>query len=92
MKKVKYVQLESQAFLSDVDFQQMTASQKGVYCAIIFYLYSNNGQCKYDPRLLRHLAGCKNFAQVWKKIGKKFQVKNGTIKQVVPPAPLRATT
>ncbi len=80
MKKVKYVQLESQAFLSDVDFQQMTASQKGAYCAIIFYLYSNNGQCKYDPRLLKHLTGCKNFVQVWKKIGKKFRIKNDTIK------------
>ena len=40
-KDIKYVQLEPAAFLSDTDYQIMTAEQRGIYCSLIFYLYAN---------------------------------------------------
>ena len=54
-KQPKYVSLEPDAFLSDLDFQAMTAEQRGVYFTLILYLYCNNGQIEYDEYKLRNL-------------------------------------
>ena len=40
--KIKYVQLESDAFLTDIDFVQFTPAERGVYCSLIMYLTSND--------------------------------------------------
>jgi hypothetical protein len=34
--KTKYVQLESSAFLTDLDFVAMTLEERGLYCTLIF--------------------------------------------------------
>jgi hypothetical protein len=81
--KIKYVQLESDAFLTDLDFIQYTPAERGLYCSMIFYLNSNNGKCKFDPAALSRLANCKNvqeFEKLWEKVSKKFQCRNGLIK------------
>ncbi len=41
--KIKYVQLESDAFLTDLDYIVMSHAERSVYCTLIFYLTSNNG-------------------------------------------------
>jgi uncharacterized protein YdaU (DUF1376 family) len=80
MKQVKFVQLESGAFLTDVDFISMSAEQRGVYVTLILYLNCNNGRCRYDEQVLSALCNCEKFAQVWEKIKNKFTQKNGWIR------------
>ena len=81
--KIKYVQLESDAFLTDLDFIQFTPAERGLYCSMIFYLNSNGGKCEFEPAALSRLANCKNvqeFEKLWEKVSKKFQSRNGVIK------------
>lgn len=82
-RQIKYIQLESSAFLTDLDFVAMTLEERGLYCTLILYLYSNNGKCKFDIPVLSRLANCENietFEKIWQNISKKFQVRNGSIK------------
>ncbi|MBN2182977.1 MAG: DUF1376 domain-containing protein [Sedimentisphaerales bacterium] len=81
--KIKYVQLESDAFLTDLDFLQYSPAERGLYCSMIFYLNSNNGKCEFDASALSRLCNCKNiqeFEKLWEKVSKKFQCRNGVIK------------
>lgn len=81
--KIKYVQLESEAFLTDLDYITMSHAERSVYCSLIFYLTSNNGKCEYKPSALSKLCHCENveeFEEVWRGISKKFQTRNGVIK------------
>jgi len=92
-EKIKYVQLEPAAFLSDIDFQMMDAEQRGIYCSIIFYLYCNGGKLDLnsnnDITLLDNkyskiamLSNCRKtgsqWQELWSKIAHKFQI-NGNI-------------
>ncbi len=74
-----YIQLEAGAFLSDHEFQAMTAEERGVYCALIFYLYCNGGKCKLDYAKLGRITNCNNFEVAWRNISEKFQVRRGFI-------------
>jgi len=81
--KIKYVQLESDAFLTDIDFVQMSPAERGAYCSLILYLTSNNGKCNSDPQVLGRMCNCQTseeFETIWKRIGKKFQTRNGIIR------------
>jgi len=81
--KVKYVQLDSSAFLTDLDFVAMTLEERGAYCTLLLYLYSNNGKCELNIPVLSRLCNCKNiktFEKIWQNISKKFQVRKGWIK------------
>ena len=81
--KIKYVQLESEAFLTDLDYITMSHAERSVYCTLIFYLTSNNGKCEYKPSALSKLCHCENvegFEEIWQGISKKFQTRNGVIK------------
>ena len=78
--EVKFVQLESGAFLTDVDFIAMTAEQRGVYITLILFLNCNNGRCRFDIEVLSALCNCSDFAQVWEKIKNKFTLRNGWIR------------
>jgi uncharacterized protein YdaU (DUF1376 family) len=80
MKQVKFVQLESGAFLTDVDFITMTAEQRGVYITLILFLNCNNGKCRFDEKVLSALCNCGDFAAVWEKIKHKFGLRNGWIR------------
>lgn len=78
--KLKYVQLEPGAFLSDHEFQAMTAEERGVYCTLIFYLYCNGGKCKLDHNKLQRITNCSgNFENVFQNVSGKFQVRRGFI-------------
>ena len=46
--KIKYVQMESEAFLTDMDFVTMSLEQRGAYLTLILYLYCNDGKCELD--------------------------------------------
>ena len=81
--KIKYVQLESDAFLTDLDFIQMSPAERGVYCSLILFLTSNDGTCRWDPPALSRLCNCAQpeiFEKIWENISKKFQTRNGVIK------------
>ena len=81
--KIKYVQLESDAFLTDIDFVQFTPAERGVYCSLILYLTSNDGKCTSEPEALSRICNCgsiEQFEKIWEKISKKFQLRNGVIK------------
>lgn len=81
--KIKYVQLESEAFLTDLDYIIMSHAERSVYCTLIFYLTSNNGKCEYKPSALSKLCHCENveeFEEIWQGISKKFQTRNDVIK------------
>jgi uncharacterized protein YdaU (DUF1376 family) len=81
--KIKYVQLESDAFLTDIDFVQFTPAERGVYCSLILLLTSNDGKCEFDPRALSRMCNCdcvEEFEKIWQRISKKFQLRNGIIR------------
>jgi len=80
--KIKYVQMESEAFLTDLDFVAMTLEQRGAYLTLILYLYCNNGKCDLDIAALGQLCNksTKTFEKIWQNISKKFQTRNGVIK------------
>ena len=76
--KIKFVQLESQAFFTDLDFVTMSAAERGVYCTLLLHLYCNSGRCEFDSQALARLCNCDDFEKVWEKIAKKFQTRNGS--------------
>jgi uncharacterized protein YdaU (DUF1376 family) len=81
--KIKYVQLESDAFLTDIDFVQFTPAERGVYCSLILLLTSNDGKCTFEPRALSRMCNCisvEEFENIWLIISKKFQLREGTIR------------
>jgi uncharacterized protein YdaU (DUF1376 family) len=78
--KVRYVQLESEAFLIDLDFIKMNAQERGVYCTLLFRLYCNNGKSEFDTPTLARLCNCNDFEKIWQNITKKFQTRDGVIK------------
>jgi uncharacterized protein YdaU (DUF1376 family) len=81
--KIKYVQLESDAFLTDIDFVQFTPAERGVYCSLILLLTSNDGKCTFDPRALSRICNCdsvEEFEKIWERISKKFQHRKDVIR------------
>jgi uncharacterized protein YdaU (DUF1376 family) len=80
--KIKYVQLESEAFLTDLDFIAMTLKERGAYFTLILYLYCNKGKCQLDIPVLSQLCNKtpKAFEKIWQNISKKFQTRSGVIK------------
>jgi uncharacterized protein YdaU (DUF1376 family) len=74
--------MESEAFLTDLDFMAMTLEQRGAYLTLILYLYCNNGKCDLDIPALSQLCNksTKTFEKIWQSISKKFQTRNGVIK------------
>jgi uncharacterized protein YdaU (DUF1376 family) len=81
--KIKYIQLESDAFLTDIDFVQFTPTERGVYCSLILFLTSNDGKCTFDPPSLSRICNCdsvEEFEKIWQRISKKFQLRKGVIR------------
>lgn len=81
--KIKYVQLESDAFLTDIDFVQFTPAERGVYCSLILLLTSNDGKCDFEPQALSRNCNCdsvEEFEKIWQRISKKFQLRKGVIR------------
>lgn len=81
--KIKYVQLESDAFLTDIDFVRFTPAERGIYCSLILYLTSNDGKCTSEPESLSRVCNCESveeFKKIWQSISKKFQLRNGIIR------------
>lgn len=76
MNNIKYVQLEPDAFLSDLDFQVMTDRQRGIYFSLILYLYRNGGKIPNNAQaLLKLCSSCAStFTDDWSAIKHKFQV------------------
>ena len=81
--KIKYVQLESDAFLTDIDFIQMSPAERGVYCSLILFLTSNGGTCRFEPAALSRLCNCEHpedFEKIWDRLARKFQTRSGVIR------------
>lgn len=80
--KEKYVQLESEAFLTNLDFIAMALEELGAYFTLILYLYCNNGKCRLDISVLGQFCNKnhKAFEKIWQNISKKLQTRSGAIK------------
>jgi uncharacterized protein YdaU (DUF1376 family) len=81
--KIKYVQLESDAFLTDIYFVQFTPAERGVFCSLILLLTSNEGKCMFETRALSRMCNCQGveeFEKIWQRISKKFQLRKGVIR------------
>ena len=81
--KIKYIQLESDSFLTDIDFVQFTLAERGVYCSLILFLTSNDGKYTFEPRALSRICNCdsvEEFEKIWERISKKFQFRKGVIR------------
>jgi uncharacterized protein YdaU (DUF1376 family) len=81
--KIKYVQLESDAFLTDIDFVQFKPAERGVYCSLILYLISNDGKCTSESQALSRICNCQSveeFENIWLRVSKKCQLRKGTIR------------
>ena len=81
--KIKYVQLESDAFLTDIDFVQFTPAERGVYCSLILLLTSNDGKCMFEPEALSRICNCdsvEEFEKIFQRMSKKFQLRKGVIR------------
>ena len=81
--KIKYVQLESDAFLTDIDFVQFTPAERGVYCSLILYLTSNDGKCTSESEALSRICNCdgvEEFEKIFQRMSKKFQLRKGVIR------------
>lgn len=85
--KIRFVQLESSAFLTDPDFMRMNCEQRGVYCSLILLLYCNNGELQLDSTA-NGLPCSKNIADLcndWEIESKldsvlsKFDFKDGVL-------------
>jgi uncharacterized protein YdaU (DUF1376 family) len=90
MKEIKHVQLEAGAFISDTDFQMMTAEQRGIYFSVILYLYSNGGKLVLNDdndnlisgsnSVISLISNCpksgEEWNRVWEPVRKKFKIKN----------------
>lgn len=89
MTDIQYVQLESAAFLTDIDFQMMDAEQRGVYCSVILYLYCNEGRMLLSgddsitllegrTSKLAQMSGCLKIGpawdSLWETISHKFTI------------------
>ena len=79
-----YFQLEPNAFLADIDFQAMSAQERGVYFTLILYLYANGGTVGVAKGTLYSLCnyGCDmlEWEQMWDNIKHKFTLNgNGEI-------------
>lgn len=74
--KIKHVQLEPAAFLSDEDFQMMDAEERGIYCTVIFYMLCNNGRIKNDLDGIKRLCNVtSDFKPKWDRVKSKFYPK-----------------
>ncbi|MFH1717136.1 MAG: DUF1376 domain-containing protein [Planctomycetota bacterium] len=81
--KIRFVQLESDAFLTDIDFMRFSPAERGVYLSLILFLNCNGGKCPFDTSALSRLCNCESaeeFEKIWTNIAKKFQTRNGVIK------------
>jgi len=76
--KIKFVQLESQAFFTHLDFITMSAAERGAYYTLLLHLCCNAGRREFDPQALARLCNCNDFEEVWEKIANKFQTRNGS--------------
>lgn len=74
--------MESEAFLTDLDFVAMTLDQRGAYLTLILYLYCNNGRCELNISALSQLCNksTRSFEKIWQGISKKFQTRDGVIR------------
>ena len=81
VKKIKYVQLEPAAFVSDSDVQKWSAKEIGCYWMLILDLYCNDGRHEFDIKGTARICHCRSgFEKIWGKISKKFQIKNGIVR------------
>lgn len=76
-KDVRHVQFTPGDFLSDADFQGWTPELRGVYCSLIFFMYTNGGSLKNDQDYLRGLCNWTGEGWMWayETVRAKFNVR-----------------
>ena len=78
--KVRYVFLDYDKFLYDFEFINMKPAERGIYCTLIFHLYSKGGYLELNETVYK-MCNCtkKQFENTWKTIGTKFKHKRNKI-------------
>lgn len=71
--KIKFAQLESEAFSTDIDFIQFSPVERGVYYSLILFLGSNDGKCEFDPSALSRLCNCETCGDFETNLGENFK-------------------
>ena len=78
--KIRFVFLDYDKFLYNFDFINMKPAERGIYCTLIFFLYSKGGYLELNEKVYK-MCNCtkKQFENTWKKIGTKFSHKRNKI-------------
>jgi hypothetical protein len=71
--KIKFVQLESEAFSADIDFIQFLPAERRVYYSLILFLGSNDGECGFDAPALSRLCNCETCGDFETNLGENFK-------------------
>ena len=81
--KIKYVQLESDVFLTGINFVLFAPAERVVYFSLILYLTSNNDKCTSEPEALSRICNCEiveEFEKIFQRVSKKLQLRKGFIR------------
>ena len=71
--KIKFVQLESEAFSTDIDFIQFSPAERGVCYSLILFLGSNDGKCEFAPPALSRLCNCETCGDFETNLGENLK-------------------
>jgi hypothetical protein len=75
--RIKYTQLEADAYMMDIDFVQFTLAVR----ACISALTSNDSKCIVEQWMFSRICSCDSVEKV-EKVSKKFQIHKGIIRQI----------
>lgn len=77
--KIKYVQIQPDVDLYDMDFQELSTHLRGFYWSLKFYLYCNNGVCPLRYAKLTQITGSETARKDFAQVKKFFIIKGRTI-------------
>ena len=77
--KIKYIQIQPDVDLYDMDFQELSTHLRGFYWSLKFYLYCNNGVCPLRYAKLTQITGSETSRKDFAQVKKFFIIKGRTI-------------
>ncbi|MCK5564716.1 MAG: hypothetical protein KAJ07_05675 [Planctomycetes bacterium] len=86
---IKYVQIQPDVDLYDMDFQELSTHLRGFYWSLKFYLYCNNGKCPLKYAKLTQITGSKTARKDFAQVKKFFIIKGRNIEHKTVSADLR---
>lgn len=81
--RLRFLQCEAGALLSDPDFIAMDKGRRGVFLSLMLILADQGGKTLYDPVVLSRATGCRSrteFENVFETIRRAFTIRHGYLK------------